>query len=66
MDEYISDPDTTPTNRMIAESYVKCRDKGFTIMPKFYPHFLKDQPELAFYSLDEFENPFSNTNSDSS
>lgn len=47
---------------MIAESYVKSRDTGLTIMPKFYPNFLKDRPELVFYSLQTFKSPFPSIN----
>ncbi|CAI8027602.1 Nudix hydrolase 8 [Geodia barretti] len=53
---YIGDPETTTTNRLIAQSYKDGLASGSFIQPVSFPHFFANKKDLVFYSnrpLDE-------------
>ena len=56
VDAYIGDPETTTTNRLIAQSYKDGLASGSFIQPVSFPHFFANKKDLVFYSnrpLDE-------------
>lgn len=49
MDAYIADPETTTTNRLIAQSYKDGLANGSFIQPTSFPHFLSNRKEMVLY-----------------
>ena len=49
VDAYIADPETTTTNRLIAQSYKDGLENGSFIQPISFPHFLSDRKDLVLY-----------------
>lgn len=49
VDAYIADPETTTTNRLIAQSYKDGLENGSFIQPISFSHFLSDRKDLVLY-----------------
>ena len=46
---YADDPETLTTNKLITQSYLECRKRGFAWQPTFHPHYYPGRPDLATY-----------------
>lgn len=49
VDEYLADPNTMQTNRMIAQSYKDGLARGTFIQPTSFPHFIEGRPDQVMY-----------------
>ena len=49
VDEYLADPNTFPTNRMITQAYKDGVERGVFVQPRVYPHFLPNRKEQVMY-----------------
>jgi 8-oxo-dGTP pyrophosphatase MutT (NUDIX family) len=49
VDAYIADPETTTTNRLIAQSYKDGLANGLFLQPTSFPHFLSDRQDMVLY-----------------
>ena len=49
VDAYIADPETTTTNRLIAQSYKDGLATGSFIQPVSFPHFFSNRRDLVLY-----------------
>ena len=50
MDAYLADPNTSTTNRLIAQAYKDGLARGLFIHPTIFPHFFKHKPDMVLYS----------------
>ncbi len=49
IEEYIGDPETAPSNRLIAQSYQAGVESSFMIQPSVFPHYIPHKPDMSFY-----------------
>ena len=49
VDEYLVDPETSTTNRLITQSYKDGLANGMFIQPTSFPHFLPNRKNMALY-----------------
>ena len=52
VDEYLADPQTFPTNRMMLQAYKDGAERGVFVKPTVFPHFLPNKRELAMYKVE--------------
>ena len=54
VDAYIADPETSTTNRLIAQAYKDGVANGSFIQPTTFPHFLPNRKDMVLYRIQQW------------